>query len=47
VEEGGPWLQIVAGKGLPSSWSLLLGGDTSRTPTMGAEHLYLAKYYIL
>jgi hypothetical protein len=34
---GGPWLLIVAGRGLPSSWSLILGGDALRTPAMGGK----------
>jgi hypothetical protein len=32
---GGPRLKIDAGRGLPSSWSLLLGGDASRMPACG------------
>jgi hypothetical protein len=32
---GGPWLRCVAGRGLPSYWSLLLGGHASRTPARG------------
>jgi hypothetical protein len=35
--KGRPWLQIVAGRGLPSSWPLLLGGDASRMPARGGE----------
>jgi hypothetical protein len=34
---GGPWLQIVTGRGLPSSWPSLLGGDASRTPMIGGD----------
>jgi hypothetical protein len=34
---GGPWLQIVAGRGLPSSWPSLLAGDASRTPAIGGD----------
>jgi hypothetical protein len=33
--EGGLWLKIFAGMGLPSNWSLLLGGDAWRTPASG------------
>jgi hypothetical protein len=33
----GPWRMSVVGRGLSSSWSLLLGGDASRTPTMGGD----------
>jgi hypothetical protein len=32
---GGPWLQLVVGRGLPSCSSLLLGGDALRTPARG------------
>jgi hypothetical protein len=34
--EGPRWLSVV-GRGLPSSWPLLLGGDASRTPTNGGD----------
>jgi hypothetical protein len=33
----GPWWMSVVGRGLPSSWSLLLGGDASRTPMKGGD----------
>jgi hypothetical protein len=32
---GRPWLRLIIGRGLPSCWPLLLGGDASRTPTRG------------
>jgi hypothetical protein len=34
--EGPRWMSVV-GRGLPSSWSLLLGGDASRTPAKGGD----------
>jgi hypothetical protein len=34
--EGPRWLSVV-GRGLPSSWPLLLGGDAARTPAMGGD----------
>jgi hypothetical protein len=33
----GPWWMSVIGRGLPSSWPLLLGGDALRTPANGGE----------
>jgi hypothetical protein len=33
----GPWWMSVVGRGLPSSWPLLLGGDASRTPANGGD----------
>jgi hypothetical protein len=33
----GPWWMSVVGRGLPSSWSLLLGGDASRTSAKGGD----------
>jgi hypothetical protein len=33
----GPWWMSVVGRGLPSSWSLFLGGDASRTPVKGGD----------
>jgi hypothetical protein len=32
---GGPWLKTNAGRGLPSSWPLLLSGNALRTPACG------------
>jgi hypothetical protein len=43
---GGPRRKIIAGRGLPSSWSLLLGGDAWRTPARcggGARGLHCKK----
>jgi hypothetical protein len=34
-EGGGPRQRIFVGRGLPSSWPLLLGGDAWRTPAIG------------
>jgi hypothetical protein len=34
--EGPRWMSVV-GRGLPSSWPLLLGGDASRTSAKGGE----------
>jgi hypothetical protein len=34
-QQGGPWLWIVARRGLLSSWPWLLGGDAWRTPASG------------
>jgi hypothetical protein len=34
--EGPRWMSVIR-RGLPSSWSLLLGGDASRTPAKGGD----------
>jgi hypothetical protein len=36
---GGPWLRLIVKRGLSSYRPLILGGDTSRTPTRGVIRL--------